>query len=476
MFTNMMKSMKKWKRKKVDSSKAHKEQEKKPKYIANLLKSAAMRKREQERRVERSVQREREKEGDKFADKESFVTAAYRQKMLDQAEEEERLRKQDELDALHDVTKQKDLSQFYRNLLNRNIAMGAEGDKVDDEKTEDAIELEKSGKLKEIRKHRQQESTRAGREVLQKRWAKEKDILEEDERRRNIDVLHCDKGSMRYGSQRRSNSSDASTSDDSSDRKRKKKQTAAAEKSRVNSEKLSYRSYRRREDGEGWMEKRPILQTSSSDSEENSHNKKSMSVSERNRHRKGEGRGKDRNGSEIVSSRNRKGSSGRRSSSRERRRKKSKRNMSFSESSLSANETRKETMKSEQKSKRGSRIYDDDREVHENRENKRSRNKSSKKELTHNPKVKTYYSDDGDDDNTKRIEMSSRHAGESSRGKSSIVEERKDNKEKETVNEKKLKIFARHNDAESISSARERYLARKRARIIPQIHEDDSDD
>ena len=48
-----------------------------PKYIASLLKSAAMRKREQERRVERSVQREREKEGDKFADKESFVTAAY---------------------------------------------------------------------------------------------------------------------------------------------------------------------------------------------------------------------------------------------------------------------------------------------------------------------------------------------------------------------------------------------------------------
>lgn len=48
-----------------------------PKYIANLLKSAAVRKREQERRIERGVQKERENEGDQFADKESFVTAAY---------------------------------------------------------------------------------------------------------------------------------------------------------------------------------------------------------------------------------------------------------------------------------------------------------------------------------------------------------------------------------------------------------------
>ena len=376
--------------------------------------------------------------------------------------------------ALHDVTKQKDLSQFYRNLLNRNISMGAEGDKGDDEKAKEAKEPEESRRLKEIRKHRRDESTSASKEVLQQRLPlpKRKDTLEGDERIKNVEVLHRDKSSMRFdaGSQKKSKhaeSPEASTSDDSSGGKRRRKRTVAAEKFMDSREKLSYRSYKRREDREGWTEKRPILQTSSSDSEESSHNKKI--VSERNHHRKGERREKDRNGS----SRNRKGSSGRRSSSRERRKKKSKRNVSLSESSLSENETRKEAVKSYQKPKRGSRIYDD-REVHENHQSKRSRSKGSKKELTHNSKANTYDSDGSNDDgDARKIEMSCKHAAESSRGKG---EERKDNREKETINEKRLKIFARHNDADSISSARERYLARKRARIVPQVHEDDSDD
>eukprot|EP00794_Sanderia_malayensis_P013875 gene13875-15323_t len=108
------------------------EQNKKPKYIANLLKSAEFRKREEERRIERKVDKERQKEGDEFADKEAFVTSAYRQKMIERAEEEERLKRQEAIDAANDVTKMKDLSKFYRHLLDRNVSMGAESKENDD--------------------------------------------------------------------------------------------------------------------------------------------------------------------------------------------------------------------------------------------------------------------------------------------------------------------------------------------------------
>lgn len=100
------------------------EKDRKPKYIQGLLKSAAARKREYERTVERQVQKEREKEEGEFDDKEAFVTEAFRKKMQEQAEEEERLRRQEAIDAANDVTKQKDLSLFYRNLLNRNVSLG----------------------------------------------------------------------------------------------------------------------------------------------------------------------------------------------------------------------------------------------------------------------------------------------------------------------------------------------------------------
>lgn len=74
-----------------------------PKYIANLLKTAELRKVELERRVERKVQKERETEGDMFNDKESFVTPAYRAKLaeLKKLEEEERLRELREGNMCH---------------------------------------------------------------------------------------------------------------------------------------------------------------------------------------------------------------------------------------------------------------------------------------------------------------------------------------------------------------------------------------
>lgn len=106
---------------KREESKPPKE-ERKPKYIGNLLKTAELRKVELERRVERKVQKERETEGDKFNDKESFVTPAYRAKLaeLKILEEEERLRELSEANL--DVTKQRDLSGFYRHLYKQTFS------------------------------------------------------------------------------------------------------------------------------------------------------------------------------------------------------------------------------------------------------------------------------------------------------------------------------------------------------------------
>ncbi|XP_034994840.2 nuclear speckle splicing regulatory protein 1 [Zootoca vivipara] len=95
--------------------------EKKPKYIQNILKAAELRKKEQEKRMEKKIQKERELEGGVFDDKEAFVTSAYKKKLQERAEEEEREKREAAIEACLDVTKQKDLSGFYRHLLNQAV-------------------------------------------------------------------------------------------------------------------------------------------------------------------------------------------------------------------------------------------------------------------------------------------------------------------------------------------------------------------
>ncbi|GAB1296489.1 Nuclear speckle splicing regulatory protein 1 [Apodemus speciosus] len=95
--------------------------DRKPKYIHNLLKAVEIRKKEQEKRMEKKIQREREMENGEFDDKEAFVTSAYKKKLEERAEEEEREKRAAALEARLDVTKQKDLSGFYRHLLNQAV-------------------------------------------------------------------------------------------------------------------------------------------------------------------------------------------------------------------------------------------------------------------------------------------------------------------------------------------------------------------
>jgi len=98
-----------------------KDKDKKPRYITNLLKQAEIREKENERRIERQVQKEREAEGDEFADKEKFVTSAYRKKMEEMAKLEEEEKKTEALENMLDVTKQKDMSGFYRHLFRQTM-------------------------------------------------------------------------------------------------------------------------------------------------------------------------------------------------------------------------------------------------------------------------------------------------------------------------------------------------------------------
>lgn len=92
-----------------------------PKYIGKLLETAEKRKKDLERRVERQVQKEREEEGEQFKDKESFVTSAYRKKLEEMKEAEKVEKREAYLENIGDVTKQQDLSGFYRHIYEQKM-------------------------------------------------------------------------------------------------------------------------------------------------------------------------------------------------------------------------------------------------------------------------------------------------------------------------------------------------------------------
>ncbi|OQV14389.1 putative Nuclear speckle splicing regulatory protein 1 [Hypsibius exemplaris] len=97
-----------------------KQKDRKPKYVQSLLAAAKEREREHDRREERKVQRERETEGGEFAGKEAFVTSSYKRKMQEMKEQEAKEKEAAKVEALLDVTKQKDLTGFYRHLLKQS--------------------------------------------------------------------------------------------------------------------------------------------------------------------------------------------------------------------------------------------------------------------------------------------------------------------------------------------------------------------
>ncbi|KAK4788978.1 hypothetical protein SAY86_020297 [Trapa natans] len=111
---------------KVARPRAQDREERKPKYIMNLIQKAKEREREHEVVYERKIAKERSKDDHLYADKDKFVTSAYKKKLAEQAKwmEEERLRELRE--EKEDVTKKSDLSDFYFS-LEKNVAFGSRG-------------------------------------------------------------------------------------------------------------------------------------------------------------------------------------------------------------------------------------------------------------------------------------------------------------------------------------------------------------
>ncbi|KAM7272610.1 hypothetical protein ACFE04_027273 [Oxalis oulophora] len=147
---------------KIAKPKAIDVQERKPRYIQALMKKAEERQRQQEVVYERKLAKERTKEDHLYAEKDKFVTAAYKRKLAEQAKwlEEERLRELKE--EKDDVTKKKDLSDFYFN-LGKNVAFGAK--ELDTRKPEKPTETKKpetEKKAKESREPREAESSDKG--------------------------------------------------------------------------------------------------------------------------------------------------------------------------------------------------------------------------------------------------------------------------------------------------------------------------
>lgn len=116
------------------------DQEKKPKYMKNILQAADVRKRDALIAEEKKIAREREAEGEEYADKEKFVTEAYRKQQEENKRLEEEERKREEEEAKKNKTG--GMSAFYRKLLDKDEQRHSDAIKAAEEKTKSGIPAE----------------------------------------------------------------------------------------------------------------------------------------------------------------------------------------------------------------------------------------------------------------------------------------------------------------------------------------------
>lgn len=97
-----------------------------PKYMQNILAKAEERKIESELIKLRNMKR---KSGamETAEEEEVFVTAAYKQRLIELEEKEKELKARQIKEEDGDVTKRKDMSGFYYNLMKRNVSFGGGG-------------------------------------------------------------------------------------------------------------------------------------------------------------------------------------------------------------------------------------------------------------------------------------------------------------------------------------------------------------
>lgn len=146
-----------------EAKKAKSTEPRQAKYINRLLVAAEKRKVEYETRVERKVQKEREAEGDKYKDKEVFVTAAYREKLEALKKAAEEAQREEYLENIGDVRKQKDLSGFYRHMYEQKLGADKNAETKPIEADSSTTEIkkidEKSSKKRKYRKHSEHEKS-----------------------------------------------------------------------------------------------------------------------------------------------------------------------------------------------------------------------------------------------------------------------------------------------------------------------------
>ena len=96
-------------------------QQKSAKYIGTIMEAHKERQIENDKIFERKLVKEAEAEAHLYGDKEKFVTAAYRKKMQAREEFEAEQKAKEAKEEKEDVTKRKDMSHFYSNLLHGNV-------------------------------------------------------------------------------------------------------------------------------------------------------------------------------------------------------------------------------------------------------------------------------------------------------------------------------------------------------------------
>lgn len=121
------------------------DQERKSKYMANLLAAAAVRKRDAAIAEDKKLAREREAEGEEFAEKEKFVTSAYKKQQAEnrRLEEEERVREQQE-----QKNEGTGMTGFYKNMLEKGEQKHAEVMKAAEEKAKAGLVMEEEQREK----------------------------------------------------------------------------------------------------------------------------------------------------------------------------------------------------------------------------------------------------------------------------------------------------------------------------------------
>lgn len=129
------------------------DEERKPKYMRNLLQAAEVRKRDALIAEEKKIAREREAEGDEFEDKEKFVTAAYKKQQEENRRIEEEEKKKEEAEAKKNEGG--GMSAFYRKLLDKDEQRHAETVKAAEEMAKGG-DVNKVAEEEEVDKEKEQ--------------------------------------------------------------------------------------------------------------------------------------------------------------------------------------------------------------------------------------------------------------------------------------------------------------------------------